>query len=237
MFVESQTRKIMPPQPYNQYEPYTDVLYWLTGYHFNYPEEQCYPTVYLFMGEESLHRTLEDAKERIRALVAEEQSEFYRWHSFYIDEIPFGVECHSGFDGQKRWSFMGSGELNAHKWVSSIEDRQGNTEIFWGREPEDCRFMVGDIVEVPSSDNSVTLGIVTKMPVDFEEAAAELPDEKPDEPMRFHCDERDDCYQVITMEYGYPRDTDVVRCFPATTFPIDRSYISELRKLAKNRKR
>ena len=213
------------------------MLYRLIGYGISYPGDLGYPDFHTQLAEESMHRTLEQAKERMSSLISYVDPAFFRWHSFHIDEIPFGVECFSRFDGQKHWSFMGSGELNAHKWASSMEDRHGNNEIFWGRDRKDCRFKVGDIVEVPSSDKAVTLGIITQMPMNFNEAAAELPYEKPDEPMRFHCDYTDDCYKVITMEYGYPRDIDVVRCFPATTFPLDRSFISELRKLAKNRKR
>lgn len=218
----------MIEQPYNQYEPYTDVVYRMTAYSVHHPEDQSYPRFDIYLNAESIHRTYEEAKAQIDTLVAQGRGKWSIWYCFYIAEVPLGVECYRDYDGQRRWSFDNRGGLIAHKSISSLEDRNGNREIFWGREKEDCRFNVGDIIEVPSSDKSVSIGIICKMPIDMDFAKARLPKEKPEEPLPFHLDDSDDNYYVLSLDDDYPDSIDVISCFPASTFHLDESLVSEL---------
>ena len=56
----------MIKEPYNQYIPYTDVVYCLVGYDIYYPETEMYPRFAVHKTLESLHRTLEDAEVKIK---------------------------------------------------------------------------------------------------------------------------------------------------------------------------
>lgn len=218
----------MAEQPYNQYEPYTDVVYRLTGYSINHPEDQSYPRFDIYLNVESIHRTYDEAKEKIDALAAQDRSEWSIWYCFYIAEVPLGVECHRDYDGQRRWSFDRRGKPIAHKSISSLEDRKGNREIFWGRDKDDCRFNVGDIVEIPSSRKSITIGIICQMPIDMDFAKSRLPLVKPQKPLSFHLDDSDDNYYVLLLDDDYPDHIDVINCLPAITFHLDDSLVREL---------
>jgi hypothetical protein len=218
-------------QPYNQYEPYTDVVYRLTGYGVRHPEDEYYPKFNLHKIEGSIHRTLEDAKTRMNEIVdnAVINNNFIKWHSFYIAEVPIGVCCFDMYDGQKLWSFTGKGEYVAHKSVSSLEDINGNHEIYWGREEEDCRFKVGDVVEMHCGKYSA-LGMICRMPIDYEFAKKNLPTEKPAEPLTYHIDYSDDMYQVVSIDSEYIDYVDVIDCFPPETLPLDESLVRKLKK-------
>ena len=224
----------MIEQPYNQYEMYTDVVYKLVGYTINHPEDQSYPRFHVHVSVESIHHTLDDAKRRIDELISNPDTTYSRWYCFYVSEVPFGVECYRRYDGQRRWSFTGAGRPVAYKAISSLEDKNGNREIFWGREKEDCMFKVGDVVEIPSVGNYVTLGIIWRMPIDFEFTSKRLPKEKPEEPMSFHLDDSDDCYQVISLDDEFPDHINVIDCFPPLAFQLDESYVTRLRALSES---
>ena len=58
-------------EPYNQYEPYTDVVYSLAGYDIDYPETETYPRFSIHKTEESIHHTLEEAEAKIKKILAE----------------------------------------------------------------------------------------------------------------------------------------------------------------------
>lgn len=214
--------------PYNQYEPYTDVVYRLIGYTVSNLEDKSYPRFNVHMTELSLHRTFEEAKAKMLAVIDEDENYLRKYHSFYICEVPLGVTCIFGYEGQQVWSFDGNGCFNAHRSVSSIEDRNGNFEIFWGREADECQFKIGDIVEIPAGLNDFTLGIICKLPEDFQKISRRLPDQKPDKPLRFHIDSTDDLYKVISVEDELADYCDVVQCFPARTFHLDESYVRKL---------
>ena len=219
----------MKKEPYNQYEPYTDVIYRLIGYDMNYPHIESYPRFWIHQSEESIHRTYNDAYERMQCIVKNHVRHNSKWVCFFISEVPVGVCSFIKSDGQKIWSFTGQGEFVAHRDVSSLEDINGNRQIFWGREPDECRFKVGDLVEV-FNVSYVTLGIIWDLPINFEFVQKRLPKEKPDEPMSFHMDESDDCYVIVTMEDEYPDHMDVIDCFPVGSLYLDESVISKLRE-------
>ena len=148
---------------------------------------------------------------------------------FYIAEVPIGVCCFDMYDGQKLWSFTGKGEYVAHKSVSSLEDINGNHEIFWGREEADCRFKVGDVVEMHCGKYS-ELGMICRMPIDYEFAKKNLPTEKPAEPLTYHIDYSDDMYQVVSIYSEYIDYVDVINCFPPETLPLDESLVRKLKE-------
>ena len=58
--------------PYNQYEPYEDVIYRLTCCSASLRDNATYPTFNIFNNMESLHRTIEDAEHRMNSLVKDE---------------------------------------------------------------------------------------------------------------------------------------------------------------------
>lgn len=222
----------MIKQPYNQYEPYTDVVYRLAGYQIRYPEDEAYPRFAIYLGEESIHRSFEGAKARIDEIAAID-SPYSKWHSFFIAEVPVGICCFNVYDGQRRWSFTGKGEFVAHKAIASEEDINGNREIYWGREKEDCRFKVGDVVEI-FSGTYVELGMIWRLPIDFEYAKNRMPKDKPETPMSFHLDASDDNYIVVTFDGICPDHAEVIDCFPAETLVLDESLVARLQQLCED---
>jgi hypothetical protein len=72
------------------------------------------------------------------------------------------------------------------------------------------------------------------MPIDFEFASKRLPKEKPEEPLTFHLDDSDDCYQVICLDDEFPDHIDVIDCFPPLAFQLDESYITRLKALSES---
>ena len=56
--------------PYNQYAPYEDVVYRLTGYYAYQDNNATYPRFDVRCQEESIHRTFEAAHQRMLSLVA-----------------------------------------------------------------------------------------------------------------------------------------------------------------------
>ena len=229
-------------EPYNQYTPYTNVVYSLTGFSVRHPEDEYYPMFHILQTEGSVHLTFEAAKARIDKIVAssKENNDIIRWQSFYIAEVPIGICCFDVYDGQKRWSFSGKGELVAHKAISTLEDINGNCQIYWGREESECKFKVGDVVEITSYrgaqlGRSVQLGIISALPINFEHCRRRLPADQPSEPMGFHLDYSDDNYMVITLDDEYPEPVEVTDCFPAQTLPLDETIVARLKeKLKKN---
>lgn len=233
-FLPKKSSKPMNQQPYNFYEPYKDVMYRLTGYIVGNAAMKSYPCFNIYRTEESIHRTYKDASAKMLNLIENAGTSCRKYHSFYIAEVPVGATCTVGSGGQKVWSFTGSGKFNAHGTVSEIEDVNGNDEIFWGREEKDCRFKVGDIVEVPTGLGEITLGIICRLPESFEEVRLTLPEEKPDKPLGYHRDYTDDAYQVLCIFEDFPDYYSVVRCFAPETFCLDSSYVDRLREILDN---
>lgn len=219
----------MIKEPYNQYEPYTDVVYKLVGYEISCPEFETYPRFSIHPTEESIHHTLEDAEAKIKNTVEEDTWKSYKLWGFFVSEIPFDVTCHGSYCAQRRWTYDCKGERVTEKAISSLYDINRNRQIYWGREEEDCRFKVSDLVEV-FCGNHVKLGIVYQMPFDFKFASARLPQTKPDKPMPYHLDDSDDNYYILTLDDEYPDHVDVIDCFPAGSLYLDESVVKELQK-------
>ena len=215
-------------QPYNHYEPYTDVVYRLTGWEIADQEEAIYPSFEVCIKEEILFRTLEDAETKLRELVNDGYEGRY---SFDIYEIPIGVHCPVGW-AQSIRSYTADGKLNAISAVSNMPDKNGRLEIFWGREADSYPFKSGDIVEVKRGD-SVSLEIVCSVPIDTDWAKKSLPKEYPTERIGVHVDWSDDAYTTLCCVNGYMEAHShpaIVDCFPATTLPMSMKYKAKLQK-------
>lgn len=216
--------------PYNQYEPYEDVIYRLTCCYVYLRDNATYPRFNVFRNMESFHRSIADAEKRIKSLVKDKDIKEYLWHSFNIIEIPIGVGCGYSRDGQRWRTYDCNGEIVAESKVSSLSDKKGNREIYWGREEAECRFKVGDVVEVICCDH-VELHMIWQLPFNEAHARKNLPANKPDKPMTFHLDDSDDCYITVSLTSEYPDHVDVMSCFPAGTIPLDQSVINRLREV------
>ena len=217
---------MQPKQPYNHYEPYTDVIYRLTGWELSDIEEAIYPCFEVCIREEILFRNLEDAEAKMMELVSEGCEGRY---CFEIYEIPIGVNCPVGW-AQSRRSYTSDGKLNATSAVSNMPDINGRLEIFWGREADSYAFKPGDIVEVKRGD-TVSLEIICSVPIDREWALRSLPKEYPAEGIRVHIDCSDDGYTTLCSDHGYMdshRHPAIVNCFPATTLAMPKSFKATL---------
>lgn len=216
--------------PYNQYEPYEDVIYRLTCSYTSQRDNATYPRFNVFNNIESLHRTIEDAEQTIKELLKDLNHQNCLWHNFIVIEIPIGVDYWYSRDGQRWRTYDRNGELVAESKASTIPDRNGNREIYWGREENECRFNVGDIVEVLCGDH-VELHMIWQQPFNEAYARKKLPKEKPDMPMTFHLDDSDDCYITVSLTDKYPDHVSVMSCFPAGTLPLDESIVKKLQKV------
>ena len=215
--------------PYNQYEPYEDVVYRLTCSYVYLMDNATYPRFNIFDNMESIHRSIDDAEQRMRSLIKEKGQQGYLWQSFVITEIPIGVGCGFRRDGQRWRTYDCNGEIVAESKASSLSDKNGNREIYWGREENECRFQVGDIIEVVLGDK-VELHMVWELPFNEADARKKLPATKPDKPMTFHLDDSDDCYITFNLTDEYPDHVNVMACFPAKTLPLDESIAKRLRE-------
>ena len=139
--------------PYNQYEPYEDVIYRLTCCYVYLRDNATYPRFNVFRNIESFHRSIDDAEKRIKSLVKDKDIKEYLWHSFNIIEIPIGVGCGYNREGQRWRTYDCNGEIVAESKASCLSDKKGNREIYWGREEAECHFKVGDVVEVICGDH------------------------------------------------------------------------------------
>ena len=129
-----------------EYQRYTDVMYLMTGYLISDLEEERYPKFDIFINENILFHTLEEAESKIAELAMREELKEER-ACFYVYEVPVGYNCYPA-QGQKIRSYTPDGELNSQSMVSELEDCNGNLEIFPGRDAAKWRFSIGDKVAV-----------------------------------------------------------------------------------------
>ena len=70
----------MIKEPYNQYEPYTDVVYKLVGYEISGPEYETYPRLSIHPTEESIHHTPKEAEANIKdTLQKGSKNSMFQW--------------------------------------------------------------------------------------------------------------------------------------------------------------
>lgn len=173
-----------------EYQPYTDVMYLMTGYLVSDVDEERYPQFDIFMNENILFRTLEEAERKITELAQDEELKDER-ACFFVYEVPVGVKCYPA-QGQKVRSYTADGELNSESKVSALEDCTGTLELFPGREETECRFKVGDKVVVFWGDH-FSFETIYALPVDSAFVKARLQDES----IAFLPDYSDDCYVTV----------------------------------------
>ena len=173
-----------------EYQPYTDVMYLMTGYLVSDVDEERYPQFDIFMNENILFRTLEEAESKITGLAQDEELKDER-ACFFVYEVPVGVNCYPA-QGQKIRSYTADGELNSESKVSALEDCTGTLELFPGREETECRFKVGDKVVVFWGDH-FSFETIYALPVDSAFVKARLQDES----IAFLPDYSDDCYVTV----------------------------------------
>ena len=173
-----------------EYQPYTDVMYLMTGYLVSDVDEERYPHFDIFMNENILFHTLEEAERKIAELARDEELKDER-ACFFVYEVPVGVNCYPA-QGQKIRSYTADGELNSESKVSALEDCYGTLELFPGREETECRFKVGDKVVVFWGDH-FSFETIYALPVDCAFVKARLQDES----IAFLPDYSDDCYVTV----------------------------------------
>ena len=173
-----------------EYQPYTDVMYLMTGYLVSDVDEERYPQFDIFMNENILFRTIEEAERKITELAQDEELKDER-ACFFVYEVPVGVNCYPA-QGQKVRSYTADGELNSESKVSALEDCTGTLELFPGREETECRFKVGDKVVVFWGDH-FSFETIYALPVDSAFVKARLQDES----IAFLPDYSDDCYVAV----------------------------------------
>lgn len=173
-----------------EYQPYTDVMYLMTGYLVSDVDEERYPHFDIFMNENILFHTLEEAERKIAELAQDEELKDER-ACFFVYEVPVGMNCYPA-QGQKVRSYTADGELNSESKVSALEDCTGTLELFPGREETECRFKVGDKVVVFWGDH-FSFETIYALPVDSAFVKARLQDES----IAFLPDYSDDCYVTV----------------------------------------
>ena len=94
-----------------EYQPYTDVMYLMTGYLVSDVDEERYPHFDIFMNENILFHTLEEAERQIAEL-AQEAELMEERACFFVYEVPIGANCYPA-QGQKVRSYTADGELNS----------------------------------------------------------------------------------------------------------------------------
>ena len=197
-----------------EYQRYTDVMYLMTGYLISDLEEERYPKFDIFINENILFHTLEEAESKIAELAIREELKEER-ACFYVYEVPVGYNCYPA-QGQKIRSYTADGELNSQSMVSELEDCNGNLEIFPGRDAAKWRFSIGDKVAVFWGDH-FSFETLYAYPIDSSFVEARLHDET----TSLLPDYSDDCYVTVPEGgdyYDHHNHPSVVNVFPIERF-------------------
>lgn len=234
-------------------EPYTratDVLYRLITIYYQDKSEARYPRFEVQRDVTGYFHSLEDAERRIRRYVTDVKrdessgkyrSDYNQYYGFVIDEIPF--DWHLTGDAQHTRIYLEDGTFLHETKVSALynKDWGGALEPFDGRPKEECRFEIGDLVEVLSGD-TVSLEIVYRQPPTPERATEicrrvreelqnncpEITDDELSEDMDYALDITDDSYTTLDGDEGYMEN----HSHPYITqlFPVRRKVPYLLRK-------
>ena len=154
-------------QTIKQDTPMTDVLFQLVAICYCNKPRARYPRFRVYRQTIGYFHSLRDAERRVMECVAEvEQAKlsdrvYHDYYGFEIHELPIGATLSGGT--QRTRTYLHDGSLWHESRASSIEDAEGILEPFMGREESECRFKVGDLVEVLRGD-MVTLEVVYALP-------------------------------------------------------------------------
>ena len=193
-----------------EYQRYTDVMYLMTGYLISDLEDERYPKFDIFINENILFHTLDEAESKIAELAMQEELMEER-ACFFVYEVPIGYNCYPA-QGQKIRSYTADGALNSQSMVSALEDCNGNMEIFPGRDETKYRFSIGDKVAVFWGGH-FALETLYAYPIDSSFVEARLHDES----MSLLPDYSDDCYVTVPEGgdyYDHHNHPSVVNVFP-----------------------
>ena len=113
-----------------------------------------YPTFKIYPIEAFCFLSLEECINKIPDYIPNDYL-----YCFVIEAHCCGIDMH--FGTKERWLFLPDGTLYAHTFPGD-EGIDRNLE-YHGRNPEDCHFKEGDLVEM-IDDETVTLGIVLQQP-------------------------------------------------------------------------
>lgn len=185
-------------------------MYLMTGYLISDLDEERYPKFDIFINENILFHTLEEAESKIAELAMQEQLKEER-ACFFVYEVPVNYNCYP-CQGQKIRSYTADGELNSQSMVSALEDCNGNLEIYPGRDETKYRFSIGDKVAVFWGDH-FALETLYAYPIDSSFVQARLRDES----MSLLPDYSDDCYVTVPEGgdyYDHHNHPSVVNVFP-----------------------
>lgn len=227
----------MRRQPYTRA---TDVLYKLTTIYYQGKSAARYPRFEVRREVTGYFHSLEDAERRIRKYVTDEEkaessgkyrSDYDYYYGFVIDEIPF--DWHLTGDAQHARIYLEDGTFLHETKVSALynKDCGGALEPFDGRPKEECRFEVGDLVEVLSGD-MVSLEIVYSQPPsparaaeirrrvceEFQKNCVGITDDELNEEMDYALDITDDSYTTLDGDEGYMSNHShsyITQLFPA----------------------
>ena len=193
-----------------EYQPYTDVMYLMTGYLIRDTDEPRCPQFDVFINENILFHTLEEAEKKIAELAQDEELIDER-ACFFVYEVPVGANCYPA-QGQLVRSYTTDGELNSTSMVSALEDHNGNLEVFPGIDKAECKFSEGDKVAVFWGDH-FSFETVYALPVDSAFVEARLQDDS----IAFLPDYSDDCYVTVPDGgdyYDHHNHPSIVNVFP-----------------------
>ena len=239
-------------------KPYTratDVLYKLTTIYYQGKSEARYPRFEVRREVEGYFHSLEDAEQRIRKYVKDEKvaessgeyrSDYDYYYGFVVDEIPF--DWHLTGDAQRTRIYLEDGTFLHETKVSRLYNKDfGGTlgpfklEPFYGRPKEECRFEVGELVEVLSGD-TVSLEIVYSQPPtperaaeirrivreEFQKNCAGITDDKLNQERDYALDITDDSYTTLDGDEGYMENHS--HSYITSLFPARRKVPYLLRK-------
>ena len=193
-----------------EYQPYTDVMYLMTGYLIRDTDETRCPQFDVFINENILFHTLEEAEKK-KAELAQDEELIDERACFFVYEVPVGANCYPA-QGQRVRSYTTDGELNSTSMVSALEDHNGNLEVFPGIDKAECKFSEGDKVAVFWGDH-FSFETVYALPVDSAFVEARLQDDS----IAFLPDYSDDCYVTVPDGgdyYDHHNHPSIVNVFP-----------------------
>ena len=154
--------------------------------------------------------------------------DIYHYYGFEICKIPFNQKLCSRYDTLCTRTYLEDGSFFSETMVSSIDSTNYSRgyEPFKGRATEECRFKVGDLVEVYDGEDTVSLEIVCALPPtperveqiyrktreDYQRRGIEIEDE-----LCWRLDNTDDSYVTLDGDEGYMENhshPSAIRLFP-----------------------
>lgn len=212
----------------------SDVLYKLTAIYYENKKYVRYPRFKVRRQILSYFHSLEDAEKRILELVEDNRKtvaegyDGWNYYGFEVKEIPFNADLWWLDDSQRTRTYLEDGSFFTETKVSSLyyHNCSRGCEPFKGRATEECRFKVGDLVEVLNG-NIVSLEIVCAIPPtperveqirnrtreDYQQLGVEFADEY----MCWTLDHTDDSYVTLDGDEGYMENHShpfAIRLFP-----------------------